>query len=73
LGRGRRGFSAPRFLLASPQQERAMDLPQVFIFDAGWIFFAAWGMVVAGLGIFAFGRDVLASAGWKKYSSRGRA
>jgi hypothetical protein len=50
-----------------------MDLPQVFIFDAGWIFFAAWGMVVAGLGIFAFGRDVLASAGWKKYSSRGRA
>jgi hypothetical protein len=50
-----------------------MDLPQVFIFDAGWIFFAAWGMVVTALSIFAFGREVLASAGWKKHSSRGSA
>jgi hypothetical protein len=49
-----------------------MDLPQVFIFDAGWVFFAAWGMVVTALCIFAFGRDVMASAPWKRHSSRSR-
>jgi hypothetical protein len=36
-----------------------MDLAQAFIFDAGWIFFAAWGMVLAVVSVIAFGRDVL--------------
>jgi hypothetical protein len=36
-----------------------MDLDQVLIFDLGWVFFAAWGMVLATLGAIAFGRDLL--------------
>ena len=36
-----------------------MDMAQVFIFDAGWIFFAAWGMVLAAVSVIAFGRDIL--------------
>jgi hypothetical protein len=36
-----------------------MDLDQVFIFDLGWVFFAAWGMVLAAVGAIAFGRDLL--------------
>ncbi len=36
-----------------------MDLAQVFIFDLGWILFAAWGMVLAAVGVIAFGRDIL--------------
>jgi hypothetical protein len=39
-----------------------MDLAQVFIFDLGWVFFAAWGMVLAALSIIAFGRDILPAA-----------
>lgn len=35
-----------------------MDLAQVFIFVAGWIFFAAWGVVLAAVSIIAFGRDL---------------
>ncbi len=36
-----------------------MDMVQVFIFDAGWIFFAAWGMALAAVSVIAFGRDIL--------------
>jgi hypothetical protein len=36
-----------------------MDMAQAFIFDAGWFFFAAWGMVLAALSVIAFGRDLL--------------
>jgi hypothetical protein len=39
-----------------------MDMIQVFIFDVGWIFFAAWGMALAALSIIAFGRDILPGA-----------
>jgi hypothetical protein len=35
-----------------------MDLAQAFIFDAGWFFFAAWGMVLAAVSVIAFGRDI---------------
>lgn len=38
-----------------------MDLAQLFIFAVGWIFFATWGVVLAALGIVAFGRDILPS------------
>jgi len=37
-----------------------MDLAQAFIFDVGWVFFAAWGVVLAAVSVVAFGRDVLA-------------
>lgn len=37
-----------------------MDLAQVFIFDLGWAFFAAWGMVLAAISVVAFGRDIFA-------------
>jgi hypothetical protein len=30
-----------------------------FLFNAGWLFFAAWSAVIAGLTIAAFGRDLL--------------
>ncbi|MFZ0771747.1 MAG: hypothetical protein WCA49_24040 [Candidatus Sulfotelmatobacter sp.] len=36
-----------------------MDIAQVFIFDLGWVFFAAWGMVLAAVSAVAFGRDLL--------------
>jgi hypothetical protein len=30
-----------------------------FLFNAGWLFFAAWSAVVAAVSIAAFGRDLL--------------
>ena len=38
-----------------------MDLAQVFIFDLGWAFFAAWGTALAAVTVVAFGRDIFAS------------
>jgi len=35
-----------------------MDIAQAFIFDAGWLFFAAWAMVLAAVSVIAFGRDM---------------
>jgi hypothetical protein len=39
-----------------------VDLAQVFIFVAGWIFFAAWGLALVVVSVVAFGRDILAAA-----------
>ena len=39
-----------------------MDLAQVFIFELGWVFFAAWGLVLAALSMVAFGQDILPAA-----------
>jgi len=39
-----------------------MDTAQVFIFYAGWIFFTAWGMVLAAASAIAFGRDIVPAA-----------
>ncbi len=39
-----------------------MDTAQVFIFDLGWLFFAAWGTILAAVSVIAFGPDILASA-----------
>jgi hypothetical protein len=39
-----------------------MDLAQVFIFDLGWAFFAAWGTALAAVTVIAFGRDIVASS-----------
>jgi hypothetical protein len=36
-----------------------MDTAQVLIFYAGWIFFTAWGMVLAAVSAIAFGRDIV--------------
>jgi hypothetical protein len=36
-----------------------MEMAEVFIFDAGWLFFTAWGIVLAAVGIIAFGQDIL--------------
>jgi len=35
-----------------------MDLSQAFIFDAGWLFFAAWGLVLVLISVIAFGHDI---------------
>lgn len=32
---------------------------QLLILDMGWVFFAAWGMVLLALGAMAFGRELL--------------
>ena len=40
-----------------------MDFAQVFIFDLGWAFFAAWGTALAAVSVLAFGRDIVPSAG----------
>jgi len=42
-----------------------MDLAQVFILDLGWVFFAAWGMVLAAVSVIVFGRDVIPSTDHK--------
>jgi hypothetical protein len=36
-----------------------MDLSQALIFDLGWVFFAAWGIVLAAVSAIAFGRELL--------------
>jgi hypothetical protein len=36
-----------------------MDLEPVFIFDVGWLFFAAWGVILAAVSVIAFGRDIV--------------
>jgi len=36
-----------------------MDLAQILIFDLGWIFFAAWGVVLAAVSAIAFGSDLV--------------
>jgi hypothetical protein len=32
-----------------------------FLSDAGWVFFAAWSVIVAAVSLAAFGRDLLPS------------
>jgi hypothetical protein len=39
-----------------------MDKAQAFIFDLGWFFFAAWGMVLAAVSVITFRRDILSVA-----------
>jgi hypothetical protein len=39
-----------------------MDVAQVFVLVAGWIFFAAWGIVLSAISVVAFGRDLLPEA-----------
>jgi hypothetical protein len=36
-----------------------MDVAQVFIFDLGWVFFIAWGTVLAAVSVIAFGQEIL--------------
>jgi hypothetical protein len=36
-----------------------MDTAQTFILYVEWIFFAAWGMVLAAVSVIAFGKDIL--------------
>jgi hypothetical protein len=38
-----------------------MDMAQVLIFYLGWMFFTAWGMVLAAVSAIAFGRDLFPS------------
>jgi hypothetical protein len=35
-----------------------MDFAQTFIFDAGWIFFSGWGLVLVALSVIAFKQDI---------------
>ncbi|MDQ1387666.1 MAG: hypothetical protein QOF56_1120 [Acidobacteriaceae bacterium] len=35
-----------------------MEMAQAFIFDAGWLFFASWALVLAAVSIITFGRDI---------------
>jgi hypothetical protein len=38
-----------------------VDLAQVFIFVAGWIFFAAWGLALLAVSVVAFRKDIFSS------------
>ncbi len=38
-----------------------MSFSDSFLSNAGWLFFAAWSMVIAALCVTAFGRDLLPS------------
>jgi hypothetical protein len=38
-----------------------MDVDHTLILDLGWIFFAAWGMILAAFTLIAFGGDLLPS------------
>ncbi len=37
----------------------SMDLTEAYILDAGWLFFAAWSLLLLAVGAIAFGRDLL--------------
>jgi len=39
-----------------------MDVALTYIFDAGLVFFAAWGLILAAVSVIAFGGDFLPSA-----------
>jgi len=39
-----------------------MDVAQAFIFYAEWIFFVAWGSLLAAVSVVAFGNDLVPSA-----------
>ena len=34
---------------------------EAYLFDAGWLFFAGWSLVLAALGLVAFGKDLIPS------------
>jgi hypothetical protein len=36
-----------------------MEMAEAFIFDAGWLFFASWAVVLVTVSVVAFGWDVL--------------
>lgn len=36
-----------------------MSTSYSYLFDAGWLFFAAWSVVVAFVNLVAFGRDLI--------------
>ena len=36
-----------------------MEIAEAIIFNAGWLFFAAWAVVLATVSVIAFGWDVL--------------
>jgi hypothetical protein len=38
-----------------------MDSAQIFVFDLGWLFFAAWGTILTALSVVAFGHDIVAA------------
>ncbi len=40
-----------------------MELLQSFVFDLGWVFFAAWGATLTALAVVAFKPDIVAMAG----------
>jgi hypothetical protein len=38
-----------------------MPMNDSYLFDAGWLFFAAWSVIVAAVGVMAFGPDLFPS------------
>jgi len=52
-------YLTPTALHTRHSKDVVMDIAQVFIFDLGWVFFAAWGMALAAVSAVAFGRDLL--------------
>ena len=49
-----------------------MDSAQMFVFDLGWLFLAAWGTILAALGVVAFGNDIVAFTHRKDHPNQQR-
>jgi hypothetical protein len=38
-----------------------MSVSDAFLFDAGWLFFAGWSLVLGAVSLIAFGKDFMPS------------
>jgi hypothetical protein len=38
-----------------------MSVSDAYLFDAGWLFFAGWSVVLVAVNLIAFGKDIIPS------------
>jgi hypothetical protein len=62
-----RSLPIQRFFLSLRPRELFMDKVQGFILDLGWIFFIAWGAVLAAVSLIAFWQDLFPSTSRPRY------
>lgn len=41
-------------------------MSDTYLFDAGWLFFAGWSLVLVALGLIAFGKELVPAPAPKK-------
>ena len=52
----------PVGLAFSFPKDVVLAMRESYLFDAGWLFFAAWSVIVAAVSLAAFGRDFFPSS-----------